>query len=106
MWKSSASATLLQSSTSTVSARYLYASSAIGLVDHSNTLDSRICKSIEPLSLFLISPLDVKKKTKVIDNNLDPEWNESFTFELSGPLNPSDQLLVDVFDFEKIGKNR
>ena len=47
-----------------------------------------------------------KNKTKVIDNNLDPEWNETFTWTLSTALAPSDQLQVEVYDYEKIGRKR
>lgn len=51
-------------------------------------------------------PADKKQKTKVINNNLDPEWNETFTWALAAALAPSDQLQVEVYDYEKIGRKR
>jgi len=45
-----------------------------------------------------------KEKTKVIDNNLDPEWNQSFTFNLRTPLGGGDKLDVEVYDFESLEK--
>lgn len=51
-------------------------------------------------------PAEKKQKTQVIQNNLDPEWNENFTWVLSAALAPSDQLRVEVYDHEKIGRKR
>uniref|UniRef100_A0A6I8NEY4 Myoferlin n=1 Tax=Ornithorhynchus anatinus TaxID=9258 RepID=A0A6I8NEY4_ORNAN len=50
---------------------------------------------------------DEKKKTKKIDNELNPFWNEVLEFDLRGvPLTTSSALLVTVKDFETIGQNR
>nr|XP_033809300.1 dysferlin isoform X2 [Geotrypetes seraphini] len=49
----------------------------------------------------------VKKKTKVIKNNLNPVWNEVFDWDLKGvPLEPAADLQVVVKDHEMVGRNR
>ena len=48
-----------------------------------------------------------KQKTKVIENELNPEWNETLTYELDGKALSSDETIeVSVLDHEKIGKSR
>ncbi|XP_030603526.1 myoferlin isoform X1 [Archocentrus centrarchus] len=48
-----------------------------------------------------------KKKTKQIDNELNPVWNEVFEFDLKGsPLDASSFLDVIVKDYETIGKHK
>ncbi|XP_059215641.1 myoferlin [Centropristis striata] len=48
-----------------------------------------------------------KKKTKVIDNELNPVWNEVFEFDLKGsPLDASSFINVVVKDYETIGKDK
>ncbi|XP_006880414.1 PREDICTED: myoferlin-like [Elephantulus edwardii] len=50
---------------------------------------------------------DEKKKTKKIDNELNPVWNEIFEFDLGGiPLDISSSLGIIVKDFETIGQNK
>lgn len=49
----------------------------------------------------------VKKKTKVIKNNLNPVWNEGFEWDLKGtPLDANSEILVIVKDHETMGRNR
>uniref|UniRef100_A0A6I8P9V6 Dysferlin n=1 Tax=Ornithorhynchus anatinus TaxID=9258 RepID=A0A6I8P9V6_ORNAN len=49
----------------------------------------------------------VKKRTKVIKNNLNPVWNEGFEWDLKGiPLDLSSELHVVVKDHETVGRNR
>ncbi|XP_038034578.2 dysferlin isoform X10 [Anas platyrhynchos] len=49
----------------------------------------------------------VKKKTKVIKNNVNPVWNEGFEWDLKGTaLDPGSELSVVVKDHETMGRNR
>ncbi|XP_019351178.2 dysferlin isoform X1 [Alligator mississippiensis] len=49
----------------------------------------------------------VKKRTKVIKNNVNPVWNEGFEWDLKGiPLDQSSELNVIVKDHETMGRNR
>ncbi|KAM8808575.1 dysferlin [Eudromia elegans] len=49
----------------------------------------------------------VKKKTKVIKNNVNPVWNEGFEWDLKGiPLDQEAELTVVVKDHETMGRNR
>ncbi|KAM4637060.1 myoferlin isoform 2-T2 [Discoglossus pictus] len=50
---------------------------------------------------------DQKKKTKTIDSELNPVWNELLEFDLKGiPLDYSSSLEIIVKDFETIGKDK
>ncbi|XP_065778999.1 myoferlin [Muntiacus reevesi] len=50
---------------------------------------------------------DEKKKTKKVDNELNPVWNEILEFDLRGiPLDLSSSLEIVVKDFETIGQNK
>uniref|UniRef100_A0A8B9VC57 Dysferlin n=1 Tax=Anas zonorhyncha TaxID=75864 RepID=A0A8B9VC57_9AVES len=52
-------------------------------------------------------PTGVKKKTKVIKNNVNPVWNEGFEWDLKGTaLDPGSELSVVVKDHETMGRNR
>uniref|UniRef100_A0A8C2YGE5 Myoferlin n=1 Tax=Coturnix japonica TaxID=93934 RepID=A0A8C2YGE5_COTJA len=56
-------------------------------------------------SLFVFP--DEKKKTKKIDSELNPVWNEILEFDLKGiPLDNSSSLTAIVKDFETIGQNK
>uniref|UniRef100_A0A672V8D0 Dysferlin n=1 Tax=Strigops habroptila TaxID=2489341 RepID=A0A672V8D0_STRHB len=49
----------------------------------------------------------VKKRTKVIKNNVNPVWNEGFEWDLKGaPLDPGAELTIVVKDHETVGRNR
>ena len=48
-----------------------------------------------------------KKKTEVIKSELNPTWNETFEFDLNGQaLGPSDELIIEIKDWERVGRNR
>ncbi|XP_032889478.1 myoferlin isoform X2 [Amblyraja radiata] len=48
-----------------------------------------------------------KKKTRTVDNELNPVWNEKIEFDLKGAaLNASSSILVVVKDHETIGKDK
>ena len=47
-----------------------------------------------------------KEKTKHINDELNPQWNESFNFPLTAALAQTDSLEVEIFDYERIGKNK
>ncbi|TKC36061.1 hypothetical protein EI555_006189 [Monodon monoceros] len=48
----------------------------------------------------------VKKRTKVIKNNVNPVWNEGFEWDLKGvPLDQGSELHVVVKDHETMGRN-
>ncbi|XP_068184208.1 myoferlin [Antennarius striatus] len=48
-----------------------------------------------------------KKKTKAVDNELNPVWNEVLEFDLKGsPLDGSSFINVVVKDYETIGKDK
>ncbi|XP_038155666.1 myoferlin-like isoform X4 [Cyprinodon tularosa] len=50
---------------------------------------------------------DEKKKTKSIDSEVNPVWNEVLEFDLKGvPLDPGSQLDIVVKDRETIGKDK
>ncbi|XP_033920481.1 dysferlin [Melopsittacus undulatus] len=49
----------------------------------------------------------VKKRTKVIKNNINPVWNEGFEWDLKGaPLDAGAELTIVVKDHETMGRNR
>ncbi|XP_076007812.1 myoferlin-like isoform X1 [Genypterus blacodes] len=50
---------------------------------------------------------DVKKKTKSVDSEVNPEWNEVLEFDLKGAALDSNSFLdVVVKDYETIGKDK
>ena len=55
------------------------------------------------VSLYLTGK---KEKTEYIDNNLDPEWNETIEYSLDEALATTDNLEVEVFDHERVGSHR
>ena len=63
----------------------------------------RFSKS-DPMTVLVFQ--GVKHKTKVISNNLDPMWDETFEWPLQVALSATEVIQIEVFDHEKLGKNR
>uniref|UniRef100_A0ACB8E939 Uncharacterized protein n=2 Tax=Sphaerodactylus townsendi TaxID=933632 RepID=A0ACB8E939_9SAUR len=62
-------------------------------------------KASDPLASLTFR--GVKKRTKVIKNNVNPVWNEGFEWDLKGiPLDQTAELYVVVKDHETMGRNR
>ena len=55
--------------------------------------------SSDPYAVFLLD--NQKEKTKVVSKNLDPVWDDTITLQV--PANGTSQLLVRVFDHDKLG---
>lgn len=49
---------------------------------------------------------DEKQSTRVIDNNQNPEWNESFKWTLEVVPDVTEGVRVDIYDHETLGKDR
>eukprot|EP00117_Sycon_ciliatum_P005571 scpid7068/ scgid9464/ Myoferlin; Fer-1-like protein 3 len=47
-----------------------------------------------------------KEKTEAVKGDLNPQWNQSFSFTLGNPLRNDDRLTVQVFDWERTGSNK
>lgn len=57
--------------------------------------------------LVILEFQGAKKKTNVVSNNLNPEWNEKFIWETGKhPPSPDDSLCIFVKDYERVGRNR
>ncbi|GFP82301.1 synaptotagmin-4 [Phtheirospermum japonicum] len=57
----------------------------------------------DPYVVLQIRPL-FKVKTKIIENNLNPVWNE--TFELIAEDKETQSLIIEVFDQDNIGQDK
>ena len=42
----------------------------------------------------------------MIENTLSPEWNDDLLFKLDKALEENAELVVEVFDYERIGRSR
>ncbi|KAG8551669.1 hypothetical protein GDO81_004212 [Engystomops pustulosus] len=61
----------------------------------------------KPDPIVTVSFRGEKKKTRSIDNELNPVWKELLEFDLKGiPLDFSSSLDIIVKDFETIGKDK
>lgn len=68
--------------------------SLFSLCSHLHLPDSKLLK---------IQILDQKKQTKVIDDELNPTWNETLVFDLQNkPLLATDEIKITVKDFDKV----
>ncbi|KAL6648448.1 hypothetical protein ACP70R_012672 [Stipagrostis hirtigluma subsp. patula] len=57
----------------------------------------------DPYTVLFIRPM-FKEKTRVIDDNLNPEWNE--TFELIAEDKETQALVLEVFDEDKLKQDK
>ncbi|XP_035258485.1 myoferlin-like isoform X2 [Anguilla anguilla] len=75
------------------------------VVESAKDLPKKKLGSPDPITSIVFK--DEKKKTKSIDNELNPVWNEVLEFDLKGaPLDSSSFIEVIVKDYETIGKDR
>ncbi|KAM4715581.1 myoferlin-like [Anableps anableps] len=75
------------------------------IVESAKGLPKKKLGSPDPIVSVIFK--DEKKKTKSIDNEVNPVWNEVLEFDLKGiPLDSSSQLDVVVKDYETIGKDK
>ncbi|XP_067344047.1 myoferlin-like isoform X2 [Channa argus] len=75
------------------------------VVESAKNLPKKKVGSPDPITTVIFK--GEKKKTKSIDNELNPEWNEVLEFDLKGtPLDSSSFIDVIVKDYETIGKDK
>ncbi|XP_026170893.1 myoferlin isoform X4 [Mastacembelus armatus] len=75
------------------------------VVESAKDLPKKKVGSPDPITSVFFK--DEKKKTKSIDNELNPVWNEVLEFDLKGtPLDSSSYIDVVVKDYETIGKDK
>uniref|UniRef100_A0A665W8Z6 Myoferlin n=1 Tax=Echeneis naucrates TaxID=173247 RepID=A0A665W8Z6_ECHNA len=76
------------------------------LIGRSNRWYNKGKKKVFPPKYFIFLS-DEKKKTKSIDSEVNPVWNEVLEFDLKGaPLDSSSYIDVIVKDYETIGKDK
>ncbi|KAM9837553.1 myoferlin-like [Aulostomus maculatus] len=75
------------------------------VVESAKNLPKKSFGSPDPITSILFR--DEKKKTKSIDSEVNPVWNEVLEFDLKGtPLDSSSYIDVVVKDYETIGKDK
>ncbi|XP_037547290.1 myoferlin [Nematolebias whitei] len=75
------------------------------VVESAKNLPKKKLGSPDPITSVTFK--DEKKKTKWIDNEVNPVWNEVLEFDLKGtPLDSGSYLDVVVKDYETIGKDK
>ncbi|XP_028332943.1 myoferlin-like isoform X2 [Gouania willdenowi] len=75
------------------------------VIESAKGLPKKGIRSPDPLVSVIFK--DEKKKTKSIDNELNPVWNEVLEFDLKAiPLDTGSNIEVVVKDYETIGKNK
>uniref|UniRef100_A0A8C9RS37 Myoferlin n=1 Tax=Scleropages formosus TaxID=113540 RepID=A0A8C9RS37_SCLFO len=74
-------------------------------VESAKGLPKKKIGSPDPITSIVFK--DEKKKTKAINNEVNPVWNETLEFDLKGsPLDSSSTIDVIVKDYETIGKDK
>ncbi|KAG7492728.1 hypothetical protein MATL_G00017920 [Megalops atlanticus] len=75
------------------------------VVESAKGLPKKKLGSPDPITSVVFK--DEKKKTKAIDNEINPVWNEVLEFDLKGlPLDSSSFIDVIVKDYETLGKDK
>nr|XP_019938680.1 PREDICTED: myoferlin-like isoform X3 [Paralichthys olivaceus] len=75
------------------------------VVESARALPKKRVGSPDPITSVIFK--DEKKKTKSIDSDVNPVWNEVLEFDLKGtPLDASSYIDVVVKDYETIGKDK
>ncbi|XP_031595497.1 myoferlin-like isoform X2 [Oreochromis aureus] len=75
------------------------------VVESAKGLPKKTLRAPDPITTVIFR--DDKKKTKSIDNELNPVWNELVEFDLKGKaLDSSSYIDVIVKDYETIGKDK
>ncbi|KAM4524314.1 myoferlin-like isoform 2-T2 [Odontesthes bonariensis] len=75
------------------------------VVESAKSLPKKRLGTPDPITFVIFK--DEKKKTKSIDSEVNPVWNEVLEFDLKGiPLDSSSHLDVVVKDYETIGKDK
>ncbi|XP_056148135.1 myoferlin [Lampris incognitus] len=75
------------------------------VVESANGIPKKKLGNPDPIAAVVFK--GEKKKTKAIDSELNPVWNEVLEFDLKGfPLEPSSFIDVVVKDYETIGKDK
>ncbi|KAM2222881.1 hypothetical protein ACFXTI_016975 [Malus domestica] len=58
----------------------------------------------DPFVVLIMKKSEAKAKTRVITNNLNPVWNQTFDFMVEDALH--EMLMVEVWDHDTFGKDR
>ncbi|KAK9945973.1 hypothetical protein M0R45_011460 [Rubus argutus] len=58
----------------------------------------------DPFVVLIMKKSEAKQKTRVINNNLNPVWNQTFDFMVEDALH--EMLIVEVWDHDTFGKDR
>ncbi|XP_035001217.1 myoferlin isoform X2 [Hippoglossus stenolepis] len=75
------------------------------VVESAKALPKKKIGTPDPITSVIFK--DEKKKTKSIDSDVNPVWNEVLEFDLKGtPLDASSYIDVVVKDYETIGQNK
>ncbi|GAA6227910.1 myoferlin-like [Lates japonicus] len=75
------------------------------VVESAKSLPKKKVGSPDPITSVIFK--DEKKKTKSVDSEVNPVWNEVLEFDLKGtPLDSSSYIDVIVKDYETLGKDK
>ena len=75
---------------------------AVDIIKARNLIKTDIMGKSDPYAVLKFGKQ--KEKTNTIKNTLDPQWDHHAEFKL--PDGDADKLLVEVFDADKLGKDK